>query len=110
MHKNPNPRAARNSEMGEKQNSDKGEIASDTAAFIENKRRTKRVMSPSKYKIQESTTTSAQEERMLKLALRNSMLDIKNSISSLDDIETMKTYYPTCEQFKNPLVYIESLY
>jgi hypothetical protein len=34
---------------------------------------------------------------MLKLALRNSMLDIKNSISSLDDIETMKTYYPTCE-------------
>ena len=106
---NPNLRADRNSEIEENKNSEKGEIASETVAFIENKRRTKRVMSPSKYKIQESTT-SAQEERMLKLALRNSMLDIKNSISSLEEIETMKTYYPTCEQFKNPLVYIESLY
>lgn len=47
---------------------------------------------------------------MIKLAIKNSMIETQNSIASLEEIEEMKTYYPTSEQFKNPLVYIESLY
>lgn len=34
---------------------------------------------------------------MLKLALKNSMIETQNSIASLEQIEEMKTFYPTNE-------------
>lgn len=36
---------------------------------------------------------------MLKLALKNSMVETKNQVLHLDEIEEMKIYYPTLEEF-----------
>lgn len=34
---------------------------------------------------------------MIKLALKNSLIEMQNSIVGLDEIEEMKVYYPTAE-------------
>lgn len=48
---------------------------------------------------------------MIKLAIKNSLTETENKVTeSLDIIEEMKTYYPTTEEFKNPVAYIEQLY
>ena len=52
---------------------------------------------------------SAAEQRMLRLATMNSLIETENMTNQLSSIEEMKTFYPTEEQFKDPLVYIEGL-
>lgn len=52
---------------------------------------------------------STEEERMIKLALKNSLAETQSCTQALDSIEEMKTYYPTCEEFKNPIDYIEKI-
>jgi hypothetical protein len=52
---------------------------------------------------------STEEERMIKLALKNSLAETQSSTQALDSIEEMKTYYPTTEEFKNPIEYIEKI-
>jgi len=42
---------------------------------------------------------STEEERMIKLALKNSLVETQNSVAALDAIGEMKTYYPTLEEF-----------
>lgn len=46
---------------------------------------------------------------MIKLALKNSMVEQESSGLQLDEIEEMKCFYPTEEEFKSPIVYIEKL-
>lgn len=53
---------------------------------------------------------TAEEERLIKLAIRNSLSETQNQVCSLDSIEEMKTYYPTVEEFKSPIDYIEKLF
>ena len=53
---------------------------------------------------------SVEEEKMIKLAIRNSLIESKNTMATLDDIEPVKVYYPTTEEFYKPFDYIESLY
>ena len=50
-----------------------------------------------------------EEERMIKLAMKNSMVETQSSLDQLDEIEEMKTYHPTLEEFKNPIEYIEKI-
>jgi len=47
---------------------------------------------------------------MLKLAIKNSLIEKENSTTKLEIIEEMKTYYPTAEEFDNPVAYVEKLY
>jgi len=48
---------------------------------------------------------------MIKLAIKNSLIETENNVTeSLDIIEEVKTYYPTQEEFKSPLNYVEKLY
>lgn len=48
---------------------------------------------------------------MIKLAIKNSLIEKENKVTeSLDVIEEVKTYYPSQEEFKNPLIYVEKLY
>lgn len=41
--------------------------------------------------------------------MKNSLVETANVNASIQDIEDMKTYFPTEEQFSDPLVYIDSL-
>jgi jmjN domain len=68
---------------------------------------------------------SVEEERMLKMAIKNSLAQSKNLIvpspveasnegstnisnsSALEEIEEVKTFRPTEEEFKDPMRYIE---
>eukprot|EP00347_Sterkiella_histriomuscorum_P014216 403361728 len=52
---------------------------------------------------------TTEEERMIKLAIKNSMAEIQNSNADLDQIEEMQTFYPTDLEFQNPMIYIEKL-
>lgn len=54
---------------------------------------------------------SREEEKLLTIALKNSLRE-QNSRPTveLSEIEEMKTYYPTKEEFEDPVRYIESLY
>ena len=50
------------------------------------------------------------EQRILQLALKNSLLETENVNASITEIEEMKTFYPTEEEFSvGPLNYIEHL-
>jgi len=51
-----------------------------------------------------------QEQKLLYQAIKNSLLETKNTNSSLEDIEEMPVFYPTENEFKNPLEYIDNLY
>ena len=41
--------------------------------------------------------------------MKNSMVETANVNASIQDIEEMKTYFPTEAQFSDPLVYIDNL-
>lgn len=47
---------------------------------------------------------------MIKLAIKNSLIEKENSTQKLEVIEDMKTFRPTEEEFKNPISYIEQLF
>lgn len=48
---------------------------------------------------------------MIKLAIKNSLLEQENKVTEqLDEIQEMKVYYPTAEEFTNPITYIEKLF
>lgn len=48
---------------------------------------------------------------MIKLAMKNSLIETQSNEALLDGIEEMKTFYPTEEEFKlNPIEYIETLF
>lgn len=67
-------------------------------------------MSPAKFHNYDSLV-STEEERMIKLAMKNSLIETQSNEVLLDSIEEMKTFYPTEEEFKlNPIEYIEKLY
>jgi len=57
------------------------------------------------------TGISGEEERLLTIAIKNSLRE-KNAkpIIELNEIEEMMTYRPTEDEFKDPIVYIETLY
>jgi hypothetical protein len=65
-------------------------------------------MCPNKKRAYENLMTT-EEERMIKLAIKNSMTEFQNSNASLDEIEEMKVFHPSEEEFQNPMVYIEQL-
>lgn len=47
---------------------------------------------------------------MIKLAIKNSLIEKENKVTeSLEVIEEVKTFYPSQEEFKTPLKYIEKL-
>lgn len=71
--------------------------------------RPKRVVSPTKSRGFDNLM-STEEQRMIKLALKNSIIEAKQCSANLDDIEEMKTFHPTLEEFKNPIEYVEKLY
>lgn len=53
---------------------------------------------------------STEEERMIKLAIKNSLVETQSSAQLVEEIDEMKTYYPTPEEFRmNPIEYIEKL-
>jgi len=47
---------------------------------------------------------------MIKQAIKNSLKEQQNSDEALQNLEEMKTLYPTEQEFANPLVYFEKLY
>jgi hypothetical protein len=54
---------------------------------------------------------STEEERMIKLAIKNSLVETQSSAQLVEEIEEMKTFYPTLEEFNmNPIEYIEKIY
>jgi hypothetical protein len=53
---------------------------------------------------------SSEEEKMLRKAIKNSLIEKENTLKSLDLVEDMKVFYPTMEEFKEPIVYFEKLF
>ena len=51
-----------------------------------------------------------QEQKLLYQAIRNSLVETKNTNENLSSIDQMPVYYPTEEEFKNPMDYIDKLY
>ena len=43
------------------------------------------------------------------MAMKKSLVETENVNANIDEIEEMKTYFPTEEQFSDPLVYIDAL-
>ena len=52
---------------------------------------------------------TAKEQRQFQMAMRNSLLETANVNSNINEIEEMKTFWPSEEQFRDPLLYIEQL-
>lgn len=50
------------------------------------------------------------EEKLLKLAIRNSLAEQSSCLDDIDKIEPMKEFRPTAEEFKEPIAYIEKIY
>lgn len=68
---------------------------------------------PSKRRKTKNRTSYEQDDvsetEQLALALENSKNETTKSSDGLKEIQQMKVYYPTEEEFANPLTYIESL-
>ena len=52
---------------------------------------------------------STKEQKQLQLALKNSLLETENVNEQINEIEEMKTYRPTEEEFSDPMSYIDSI-
>jgi hypothetical protein len=88
-----------------------GDLNSKQIEFLNTKTRPKRNTSPTKFQtISDNSMCSTEEQRMIKLAIKNSLIESQNSIERLDDIQEVKTYHPSIEEFANPIDYIEKLY
>jgi histone demethylase JARID1 len=49
------------------------------------------------------------EFRMVKAAMKNSLIDVTSAKPGLKEIEEMKVFYPSKREFENPINYIEKL-
>lgn len=49
------------------------------------------------------------EQKQFQLALKNSLVETENVNANITEIEEMKTYFPTEQEFSDPLIYIENL-
>ena len=47
---------------------------------------------------------------MMEMAFKNSLIDQKATTENLSEMKEMKTFRPTEEEFKDPVLYIEKLY
>ena len=47
---------------------------------------------------------------MVKLAIKNSLIQTKNQVVELDEIEEVMTFYPSSEEFVHLIDYIEKLH
>ena len=52
---------------------------------------------------------TAKEQRQFQMAMRNSLVETANVNSNINEIEEMKTFWPSEDQFRDPLLYIEQL-
>jgi len=69
------------------------------------------VKSPSEVYAQH--TTGTEEDRLVKLAIKNSLFDASSGskhILGLSDIPQMEVFRPTEEEFTDPIKYVEKLY
>lgn len=79
---------------------------------VPNKRRSARTIKKPK-EVYSSPSVTNEEERLIRLAIKNSMLEVKKEekeLKTLDDIEPMKVFRPTEEEFTSPIEYVEKLY
>jgi len=61
--------------------------------------------------MEEVTGLSREEEKMLTIAMKNSLREQQASPEvELHEIEEMKTYRPSEDEFKDPIKYVEQLY
>jgi hypothetical protein len=49
------------------------------------------------------------ELKQFQLAMKNSMLETENVNASITEIEEMKTFFPTDQEFSDPMAYIDFL-
>lgn len=49
------------------------------------------------------------ELKQFQLAMKNSIIETENVNANITEIEEMKAYHPTEEEFSDPLIYIDSL-
>ena len=50
---------------------------------------------------------SNKELRQFQMAMRNSIMETENVNNSISEIDEMKTYFPTEQEFSDPLIYID---
>lgn len=53
------------------------------------------------------TNSQREEQKMLYQAIKNSLVEQKNSNANLSDIQEMPVYYPTEQEFREPLEYMD---
>ena len=51
-----------------------------------------------------------EEQQLLYQAIKNSLVEKKNGISTLEEIDDMPVYHPTEEEFRSPMDYIDKIY
>lgn len=52
---------------------------------------------------------TSKELKQFQLAMKNSIVETENVNASISEIEEMKTFYPSEEEFSDPLTYIDQL-